>query len=115
MTSAFRLREGENTLSVNWLENLTRDGVEKAVACIRVAFVSKGYRLRSNGRFVVLTVGEAKSAVRKGAGVSLQFFHDPVPEDRSHAVVSGIPLDDLAVAVELKALVRQEDAYLAIV
>ena len=61
------------------------------------------YRLRRNGRFAVLNVGLTKAAVHQGLGLSLRIDHYPL-EDESHAGIHGYTPDDLAVAVELKAL-----------
>ena len=114
LASAFRLRASESSLSVNWLEALGAATTDDAVAKVRALFLASGFGLRANGRFAVLNVGAAKAAVREELGQSLRIDHDPLPNDQSHAAISGFPADDLAVAVELTALVSQEDTYPAI-
>ncbi len=114
LASAFRLRASESSLSVNWLEALGAATTDEAVARLRALFLARGFALRANGRFAVLNVGAAKAVVREELGLSLRFDHDPLPDDPSHASITGFPADDLAVAVELTALASQEDTYPAI-
>ena len=114
LASAFRLRASESSLSVNWLEALGAATTDDAVAQVRALFLASGFGLRANGRFAVLNVGAAKAAIREELGQSLRIDHDPRPNDQPHAAISGFPADDLAVAVELTALVSQEDTYPAI-
>ena len=64
MASAFELQPGEQYLSAKWLEYFDTLDLTIAVNEVRKAFLDKGYRLRQNGRFAVLNVGAAKTAVR---------------------------------------------------
>lgn len=114
LVSAFRLRVSESSLSVNWLEAFGAATTDEAVSRVRALFLARGFGLRANGRFAVLNVGVAKAAVREELSLSLRIEHDPLPDDASHASISGFPANDLAVAVELTTLVSQEDAYPAI-
>ena len=115
MVSAFELKkEGEEYLSVNWLEYFDAPDRAAAVNEVRRAFLDKGYGLRKNGRFAVFNVGAAKTAVREGAGRTLRIDHVPLDDDLSHAGVFGYTEDDFAVAVELKALVNYRDVYTAL-
>ena len=114
MASAFQLRFGEQHLSVNWLEyGGTRD-VEVAMRRVRSGFLSRGFRLRRNGRFAVLDVGLTRTAVRQGLGHSLRIDHLPIDQDQSHAGIHGYTPDDLAVAVELNALLSTGAVHLAV-
>ena len=114
LASAFQLRASESSLSVNWLEALDATSTEAAIGHVRALFLARGIGLRVNGRFAVLNVGTAKADVRDVLGLSLSVEHEPLPVDPSHAAISGLPVDDLAVAVELTTLVSQEDIYPAI-
>ena len=105
MASAFQLRSGEQYLSVNWLEQGgTRDAEEAMHRC----------RLRGNGRFAVLNVGVAKTTVRHALGHSLSIDHIPHDDDQSHAGIHGYASDDLAVAVELTALLSKRSVHPAV-
>lgn len=115
LASAFRLRSYEDFLSVNWLETLGAASMQDAVGRVRALFLARGFGLRANGRFAVLDVGAAKAVVRDEVALSLRIEHDPLPDDPSHAGISGFAADDLTVAVELTALVGQEDVYPAVV
>ena len=114
MTAAFELKPGENYLSVNWLEYFDLPDVGAAVEHVRETFRSKGYHFRSNGRFAVIGVGAAKNAVTEVAWRPGRVEHMPLDNDESHAGLSGYTEDDLAVAVELRALVRREHVHLAV-
>ena len=114
LASAFRLRASENSLSVNWLEAIGAPSTDDAVGRVRALFIVRGFGLPANGRFAVLNVGAAKAVVREEVGLSLRIEHDPLPDDPSHAGISGFAADDLAVAVELTALASENDTYPAI-
>ena len=114
MASAFQLRSGEQHLSVNWLEHGGTRDVEAAIQQVRSGFVSRRYRLRGNGRFAVLNVGVAKTTVRHALGHSLSIDHIPHDDDQSHAGIHGYASDDLAVAVELTALLSKRSVHPAV-
>ena len=114
MSAAFQLRKGESYLSVNWLEHFRAASVSAAVERVREAFRAKGYGLRPNGRFAVLNVGAAKMAVHAAMRRSLLIEHLPEPDDDSHAGIVGYSAEDLAVAVELAALVGSGDVHPAV-
>ena len=114
LASAFQLRSGEQHLSVNWLEHGGTRDVDGGMRTVRFGFVNRGYRLRGNGRFAVLNVGTAKTTVRQALGHSLSIDHLPLDDDQSHAGIHGYKSDDLAVAVELKALLSTEAVHPAV-
>ena len=115
LTAAFLPKQGEEYLSVNWLEYFRTLDLTAAVDQVRQVFRNKTYRLRPKGRFAVLNVGAAKSAVCEGTGKSLRVNLLPVSDDESHSGIIGYNTDDLAVAVELKALVTSLDVHPAII
>lgn len=63
---AFSLRQGEDHLSVNWLEYFGEPSLEMAVDGVRQAFREKGYQVARTGRFAVLSVRVAKEAGARG-------------------------------------------------
>ena len=93
---AFRLRVGEEGLSVNWLgyfaELSKPEQVREVRRLIRMT-------LRGNGRFAELNVGAVKQAVSADLPElpGLHFVHYPLPADGasdadpSHSQVSGLP------------------------
>ena len=111
LASAFGLRQGEEYLSVNWLEYFRLPELSAAVEKVREAFRSKGYQVRPNGRFVVLNIGAAKRMVFEGVRCVLRINHHPLANDPSHASILGYGPDDLMVAVELAALATPQDVY----
>ena len=104
--AAFELRERDSSLSVNWIEYFGRDRQFSLQEIRQVIQIT----LRPNGRFAVLGVA-AKEAVIAGGGSSPEVFSSPHEDDPSHVSVSGYTIDDFDVAVELKALVSQQDVH----
>ena len=113
LAAAFQLKEGEDYLSVNWLEYYRTPDLKTAVARVRKVFRVKGYRLRQNGRFAVLSVGAAKVAVSEVTGSLPRIDHLPLDDDASHSGIFGCKADNLAVAAELKTLVCPTDVHTA--
>lgn len=113
--SAFLLRQGETTLSVNWLEAF--GGVDQDYQLDEVRRLSR-LRLARNGRFAKLSVGETKRHVSEGAketgipaelGVSAAPL-DPADDfeaDPSHAVVTGLPPGDSDNALLIGDLIAE--------
>ena len=114
LPAAFMPRSGEEYLSVNWIEYFSELVLCMAVDRVREVFSEKGYRVVRNGRFAVLNIGSAKGAIAEGVGRALSIDHLPVSNDESHAGIFGYGSDDLAVAVELAALLASQDIYPAI-
>lgn len=112
--AAFELRPGEDHLSVNWLQYFAAPDLDAAVARVREVFRDKGYRLRPNGRFAVVRVGAALAAVAEAVGRRGRVEHLPLEDDESHAGLFGYSADDLAVAVELRALIQREHVHPAV-
>ena len=109
--AAFRLREQDQCLSVNWLEYFDVGEVGLAIEQIQEIFRRKNFRLKRTGLFAVLGVGEAKKAVGEALGILLSIDHCPVCDDPSHAGIFGYGSEGLAVSVELKALVTANETF----
>ena len=114
MAAAFLPRSDEEFLSVNWLEYCSLPHLEGAVGHVRTQFQRRGYGLRRNGRFAVLNVGTAKTAVSQRLQRRLRIDHQPRVGDNSHAGIHGYSSEDLEVAAAL-ALSIHETVYPAVV
>ena len=77
-------------------------------------FAHNGHQLRRNGRFAVIGVAEASSAVTEIVGLPSHVEYLPLADDESHAGLFGYTADDFAVALELRALVQREDVHPAV-
>jgi hypothetical protein len=92
---AFVLREGESALSVNWLDYFKNRSKEQQLREVRRLF---RLRVRSNGRFAELNVGQTKLFLIDKIQ-DLRFVENPLPEDpingydadNSHALIEGLP------------------------
>ena len=107
---AFRLRPGEDHLSVNWLEYFHEPSLDSAVDRVRGVFREKGYQIARNGRFAVMNVRVAKEAGVRGHRL-LSIEHLPAPDDPSHAGISGYEDGDLIVRLALAQLVTIQDVH----
>ena len=63
MPTAFKFRDGETHLSVNWLEYLKASDWDSAINMIRDVFRRKDFDIRRNGKFVVLNMGDIKKII----------------------------------------------------
>ncbi len=112
-SQAFSLRQGEDHLSVNWLEYFGEPSLLMAVDGVRQAFREKGYRVARSGRFAVLSVRVVKEAGARGDRL-LSIEHLPAPDDPSHAGISGYEEEDLTVRLALAQLVASQDVHPAV-
>ena len=101
-STAFELREADSYLSVSLLEYFNCS-IDTAINAVR--FVSGAKPVRG-GRFLVLTIGDAKDAVVRGGGTSPSVLGRPTPGDPSHCGLFGYTNDDLQVLNELLVLAR---------
>ncbi|MCY4617960.1 MAG: hypothetical protein OXD50_05315 [Chloroflexi bacterium] len=111
---AFRLRPGEDHLSLHWLEFFAATAQADAVAQVRESMTESGFALRQNGRFAVLRVGEAKAVAKNMLGLDLRFEHMPLDNDPAHSGMFLSQVKELAIATELAFLVTNDNTYPAI-
>ena len=87
-----------------------RLGAAKSLDLIRSTFKNKGYRLRPNGRFAVLNVGQLR-ALPYGLTVE----HYPNDDDRCHSGICGtygLSEDrEKEVAFDMVYLLSEQDVY----
>lgn len=107
--TAFRLRESEEYLSVNWLEYLGLADRDSQFAEIRRVLEAKALKLRPRARPAVLNAGRLRDHVASASPDRrmLDILHEPEPLDPSHADIFGLRPDDTLVA-ELIAEVVQD-------
>ena len=104
LASAFKLREGEEYLSVNWLEYFEAEDLNQAIDFVRQAFRDKNYSVKHNGRFALLRVKEVKNMI-----LGLRYL--PSKNDPSHSGIFGYTASDRLIALKIAELVRTEDVY----
>ena len=117
--SAFQRRKSVNAdseeyLSVNWLEYYLLKNRRNQIQEVKDSFQRKKYRVRRNGRFVVLNVASVKAATMDVIGAETSILYLPFKVDPSHAAIYGAPEDDLEFATELTLLVSRSDVYPAV-
>ena len=101
--TAFLLREGEEFLSVNWLEELKCPDRTSEVRALQNLYARKMTRVGAGARIAILNVGRIVTKVEND-GVDkrvLRVLHEPEPDDPSHAGIFGISYDDREIVAEL--------------
>lgn len=96
--TAFKLREGEKSLSVNWLEFFKCPSRDKEIDELRRTY-SSTFSVGAKAKIAVLTVGEVKQKVLTESPDSrkLDVLHDPIQEDPSHSGIYNYRFDDEAI------------------
>lgn len=106
--TAFMLRETDEYLSVNWLEELRRSDRASQIRNLQELYASK-LRVGTAAQIAILNVGIVRTKVERDSSDRrvLRVLHDPEPDDPSHSGIYDIPYDDEIVA-ELIAQVLLE-------
>jgi hypothetical protein len=108
--TAFMMRETEEYLSVNWLEELKRPSRTSQIRDLQEVY-NKKLKVGATARIAILNVGTLRSKVQRESPDSrlLRVLHEPEePDDPSHAGIYEIPHDDEIIA-ELIAQVVLEN------
>ena len=103
--TAFQIREGEEYLSVNWLEFLKKTSRNEEIAEVRNVLQTK-LKLGSRSRIAVANVGSLVNHVWEKRILNVK--HEPeLPDDPSHSGIFGYEIDDILIA-DMIAEVFQE-------
>ncbi len=99
--TAFMLREGEEYLSVNWLEYLKCSNRDCEIAEIQKVY-SKKFDVRPRARIAVLNVGEVCEKVKTESSDkrNLDILHLPEETDLSHSGIYNLR-EDVELIAEL--------------
>ena len=101
-------------LSVVWVEYFG-DPEDTATFERLRSGVGAHLRLRKNGRFAVINVGEAKRATQLPRAVPLGVTHAPQVDYPSHAEITGLIFGTPRRSRALQRLVSESDMYMAVV
>ncbi len=115
--AAFRLRDDETYLSVNWLESLGLPTRTTQIQAIQSVLGSK-LSLRPSARIAVLNVGKTRNHVTESSGLELEVLHQPEPDDPSHSGIHGLLTKNDPRALWIETLIANtieiEDVYPAV-
>ena len=92
--SAFALRRDETFLSVNCLDLFDEADREGQLASLREVLARK-MKVRPSALLAVINVGDTKARLEGHA--SLEFRHEPEPDDYTHCGIHGTEYDDEVV------------------
>ncbi len=106
--SAFMLRTGEESLSVNWLEFLKCSSRESEIAEIQNIYSTK-LNIGARAKIAVLNVGEVRQKVLTESPDrrNLEVLHNPEnPDDPSHSGIYNLKQGDEMIAELILETVR---------
>lgn len=108
LSTAFMLRAGEESLSVNWLELLKCSTRDTEVGELRRIYATK-LRVGARAKIAVLNVGEVREKVRRESpdGRNLSVLHDPLAGDPSHSGIYNLKQDDELIAELIREVVSE--------
>ena len=115
MPAAFKFRDNEDYISVNWLEYPMAPDWDSAINMIREALYRKNFSIKHNGKFVVLNVGDIKEIVHKFIGVVPKVEHLPTEYDASHAGIFRFNATDALIVLLIARLARNSSTYPGVV
>jgi hypothetical protein len=97
--TAFLVREGEPSLSVDWLEVLNCPSRADAIMRIREVYDSR-LTVGAQARIAILNVGEVCEKVQTESPDErrLDILHDPIGDDISHSGIYNLRADDELIA-----------------
>ncbi|MBI4525530.1 MAG: hypothetical protein HY695_17150 [Deltaproteobacteria bacterium] len=99
--AAFMIRETEEYLSVNWLEELKHPDRASQIRDLQNLYAMKFNRVGATARIAILNVGMLRSKVASESpdGRLLRVLHEPLePGDPSHAGIYELFHDDEIIA-----------------
>jgi hypothetical protein len=109
--TAFMLRPGEESLSVNWLEFLSTSSREAEIEELRNIY-SRKLKVGTGARIAALNVGDMRAEVLAESPDrrNLRVLHDPqygTVNDPSHSGIHGLKPDDELIAELILETVRE--------
>ena len=106
--TAFMLREGEESLSVNWLEFLNCSSRENEITKIQTIY-SETFTVGARARIAILNVGEVRKKVvtESPDGRNLEVLHDPLIDDLSHSGICNLKQNEELIAELILETVRE--------
>ncbi|MEK6681445.1 MAG: hypothetical protein AABY79_05710 [Nitrospirota bacterium] len=107
--TAFMLRKGEESLSVNWLEFFKCSNRLSEIAELRKTYHAKLNNVGAGAKIAVLNVGEVLEKVRAESpdGRNIEALHDPEINDQSHSGIYNLKQDDELIAELICETVRE--------
>lgn len=105
-SAAFKMRDDEDYLSVNWLECFHEFDPDIALIGIRCALTRKGRTIGTKSKFATLNVGNARDAISQKLEYVPQIIRKMEEFDESHAGIYVRREKALLTAYELAEQIR---------
>lgn len=95
LAEAFRMRDGEKSLSSTWMEYFSGEPEEQMVAAVH-AIRASNLKVKPKSGFAIGQVS-AIQAECESRNYKIHIVHDPEEDNPAHATVAGLPRDDLQI------------------
>jgi hypothetical protein len=109
--TAFMVRQAEEYLSVNWLEELKCSTRASEIRELQDLYAKKFNRISPNARVAILNVAMVYSKVRDESPDQrlLKILHEPIttPPDPSHAGIYNIHPDDELIGELIREVIQE--------
>ena len=110
-SAAFKIRDNEDYLSVNWLECLHEFDPDIALIGIRCALIRKGRTIGTKSKFATLNVGNARNTISQKLEYVLQIIRKMEEFDESHVGIYVRREKALLTAYELAKQVHRTNMH----
>jgi len=108
--TAFMVRKYEESLSINWLEILSRANRQEELTTLRKIYEKKNIRLAASGKIAIMNVGEVVTKVLTESSDrrNIEVLHDPTPlVDPSHSGIYNLRYDDEEIAELILEMINE--------
>lgn len=97
--TAFMVKKGEESLSVNWLESLNRLSREQEITELRKILARK-LDVKLSAKIAILNAGAVRKKIltERSDRRNIEVLHDPTPVDLSHGGIYNLKYDDVEIA-----------------
>jgi len=110
--TAFLLRQGEESLSVNWLECLGCIDRDHEISELKKIYTSSFDRIGAQARIVILNVGNVKEKVTTESADKreISILHDPIEEPPipSHCGIYNLKPDNELIAELIREAILED-------
>ncbi|MCZ6804018.1 MAG: hypothetical protein O7D86_08825 [Proteobacteria bacterium] len=113
LPQAFEMRKEKNekTLSVNWLEYFGNNHEDNIVKAIKSFRLSRNNKVGEHSAFGIANVGKLEDTCAKHRHTKVRVLYDEKKNssnNKSHATIIRLPINDLAIMQSLASVVFTE-------
>lgn len=108
---AFRRKDEEEYMSVNWVEYFGLISHIAAIQKIEQAYLNKGRTVNKSSKFAVINIDRMTECVNKEAHITLHVKHEGTSPDPSHSGVFNMPKEDTTIGNLIAQIIDKDAIY----